>query len=99
MRVEWVGLKPKETPHGWSMDIFWSSKLLNYFCCSLTGILNVYLLCFCSLAKQNWRGRFTRWTQRQSQHHKTKRVCFVKLLLETNSNHFSLFSKQHRYLW
>ena len=84
MRVEWVGLKPKETPRGWSMDIFWSSKLLNYFCCSLTGILNVYLLCFCSLAKQNWWGRFTRLTQRQSQHHKTKRVCFIKLLLETN---------------
>ena len=53
MRVEWVGLKPKETPRGWSMDIFWSCKLLNY-CCSLTGILNVYLLWFCSLAKQNW---------------------------------------------
>ena len=28
MRVEWVGLKPKETPRGWSTDIFWSSIIV-----------------------------------------------------------------------
>lgn len=30
MRVEWVGLKPKETPLGWSMDIFWHTKCVPF---------------------------------------------------------------------